>query len=162
MKELFRGSSLCATSLPSPQWRISTKNDHIRALSAGTPTTSSHKNSWTHNSLICSCKNNTQHEFASSPRPQPLNFLQIQIWTLGDLFTLITNKHSYNKDPRGWIYQWNSQVVWENLVDWVVENSRKTLLKTQEKHYWKTLLLIWKLGQKTYWKISEKVGENWL
>ena len=28
------------------------------------------------------------------------NFLQIQIGILGDLFTLITNKHSHNKNPR--------------------------------------------------------------
>ena len=62
----------------------SVPQDH---LVPATPTTSFLKNSWTHKSLTCSWKNNS-HEPASSPRLQPLQFLQItKIGALDDLFS---------------------------------------------------------------------------
>ena len=65
--------------------------------------------------------------------------------SLGDLNTLITNKHSHNNTPIGWICLWIAQVLCEKIrIEKVEENSRKITFKTlliNSPFDWKYLLL---------------------
>ena len=82
----------------------------------------------------------THRKLTSSPRPhlKPrvhtrtrntantlVCLLKVQERTLGDLNTLITNKHSHNNTPIGWIYQWIAQVFVRKIRMRVVEEKLK-------------------------------------
>ena len=73
-------------SPPLTLWRISTRIDPVRSLSAVTPTTSSLKNSGTHKFLTVSRKNHTR-KHTSLLRPHLLQLFPLQVGILGDHFT---------------------------------------------------------------------------
>ena len=75
-------------------------NDPSRSLSIATPKMSSLKNSWTHKSLTCSCKNNTANSQARRDR-NLYNISNIKGGTL--VITSLDHKNKLSQQGSQWI-----------------------------------------------------------
>jgi len=126
----FEVWATCSTSPPSPQWGISTIIIPARSLGTATLTMSSLKNSWTRKSLICSYKNNIQHEPTSLSRPQPQT-PPITTWNTWWSLLSITNKYSYNKDHIRIDMAMKSSSLCEKNLDLKVKNTRNPFEKVK-------------------------------
>ena len=113
-------------------------------------------------STMSSLKNSTQREPASSLRPQPPHSSSIQIrtrcyhfsWSQTNSLTTRILEDEYNNEKL--------KFVWENKIDWVVENSRKLFWKLKENTLEKLSFWYEIYAQKLVEKNSKRDRKNWL